>query len=175
MFRRFVCHIGRQFGEEIIYLCARLEIEPIQIRQMKMKRLVALMGLILIMTLGVSAQQAKRIVGTYLTEKENAKVRITQQGDRFTGTIIWSITPGATDKNNPDEAERSKPIVGKVILRDFVYDGDDVWDSGKIYDPESGKTYSCKITRLADGRLKVRGFIGVSLIGRTSYWKPVKQ
>ncbi len=133
------------------------------------------MGIILLTSLGVVAQEASRIVGTYLTEKENAKVRITQHGDRFTGTIVWSVTPGATDKNNPEASERTKPIVGKVILRDFVYDGDDVWDSGKIYDPESGKTYSCKITRLKDGRLKVRGFIGVSLIGRTSHWKPIKE
>lgn len=130
---------------------------------------------VLLSSLGtLLAQNANDIVGTYLTEKQNAKVRIYKQGDKYFGSLIWSITEGKLDEKNPDKNERTKPLVGKVILKNFSYDGDGTWEEGTIYDPESGKTYSCKITRSKDGKLKVRGFIGISLIGRTSIWTPTK-
>lgn len=119
-------------------------------------------------------QSASDIVGVYLTEKQNAKVRIYPKGDRFYGLITWTVTSGKLDENNPEEHERTKPLVDKVILKDFVYSGDNLWEKGTIYDPESGKTYSCKITRTKEGKLKVRGFIGISLIGRNSIWTPSK-
>ena len=68
------------------------------------------------------------------------------------------------------KAEAEKKLVGKVILRDLQHDEGADYKGGKIYDPESGKTYSCKATRQADGNLKVRGFIGASLFGRTTLW-----
>ncbi len=121
------------------------------------------------------AQEANRIIGTYATEGERAKVAISKQGDKFIGTLIWTMTEGKKDSKNPDASLRNKPLVGKVILKDFVYSGKDVWEKGTIYDPESGKTYSCKITRQANGDLKVRGFIGVSLLGRNSMWTRLKE
>ena len=60
------------------------------------------------------------------------------------------------------------------MLKDFVFDGSDMWHKGTIYDPKNGKTYDCKITRDEKGNLNVRGFIGISLIGRTGYWLKVK-
>lgn len=137
-----------------------------------MKKIFAVFALLFVTLTTALAQEADKIVGTYLTEKKNAKVRISKQGEKYIGSIIWSITEGAKDKNNPKESERTKPLVGKLILKDFEYDGKNVWDEGTIYDPESGKTYSCKITRQKDGSLKVRGFIGISLVGRTSVWTP---
>jgi uncharacterized protein (DUF2147 family) len=53
---------------------------------------------------------------------------------------------------------------------DFVYDGEGVWEDGDIYDPKSGKTYSCYMKLQSMDKLKVRGYIGISLIGRTTYW-----
>ena len=49
-----------------------------------------------------------------------------------------------------------------------------MWHKGTIYDPKNGKTYDCKVTREENGNLNVRGYIGISLIGRTSYWRKVK-
>lgn len=136
-----------------------------------MKRLIAL-ALVTLLTIQLAwgQQEADRLIGTYYTAGAKGKVRIAKQGNKYHGVLIWTKTAGALDSKNPDEAQRSKPLAGKRILTNFVYDGDDVWEDGKIYDPESGKTYSCKITRLANGNLKVRGFIGVSLIGRTTEW-----
>lgn len=118
--------------------------------------------------------EADRILGTYMSAGNKGRVVISKQGNKYHGTLVWSITPGALDKNNPDPNERTKKLAGKVILKNFTYSGKNVWSDGSIYDPEKGKTYSCKITLKPDGNLTVRGFIGVSLIGRNTEWTRVK-
>ena len=65
-------------------------------------------------------------------------------------------------------------LAGKEILKNFEFNGKDLWHNGTIYDPKNGKTYSCKISRDEKGNLNVRGFIGVSLLGRTAFWVKVK-
>ena len=69
------------------------------------------------------------------------------------------------------EGERKdQPITGMVILRDLKKD-DDEWTGGTILDPSNGKTYKCKIAVENGGKkLKVRGFVGMSLFGRTQHW-----
>ncbi|HEX8697910.1 MAG TPA: DUF2147 domain-containing protein, partial [Myxococcaceae bacterium] len=67
-------------------------------------------------------------------------------------------------------ALKNQPIIGMVILRDLKKD-DDEWTGGTILDPGNGKTYKCKIAVEAGGKkLKVRGYIGMSLLGRTQHW-----
>jgi len=73
--------------------------------------------------------------------------------------------------NNPDEAKRKTPLKGLVNMRDFKYAGDGKWDDGKIYDPKNGSDYSCEMTLTDANTLEVRGYIGVSLFGRTDVWK----
>ena len=65
---------------------------------------------------------------------------------------------------------KDKPVIGLRILWDLRKDGDQ-WTGGKVLDPENGKSYRCIVAMQEDGKtLKVRGFIGFSLIGRTQYW-----
>jgi len=78
------------------------------------------------------------------------------------------------DRENPDPARRNQPILGLVILRDFAFVKDGLWENGMIYDPENGKDYKCKMTLESPDVLNVRGFIGISLIGRTDTWTRVK-
>ncbi|MDY0335364.1 MAG: DUF2147 domain-containing protein, partial [Bacteroidales bacterium] len=77
---------------------------------------------------------------------------------------------------NPDTTLQKRPLMGLQLLSGFVFDGDDEWESGKIYDPKSGKTYSCymEFTDKSKNKLKVRGYIGISLLGRTTYWTRVE-
>ena len=74
------------------------------------------------------------------------------------------------DNNNPDKNKQNLPIIGLIILEDFSFDGDDEWKYGTIYDPESGKTYDCNLTLKSKNILHVRGYIGISLFGRTETW-----
>ena len=58
--------------------------------------------------------------------------------------------------------------MGLVFLKGFEKDGENKWDDGEIYDPKNGKTYSSEMTLVSSKQLNVRGYIGISLIGRTS-------
>ena len=136
-----------------------------------LRRLFLSLAFTLLSTLGLTAQQpADAILGTYMTEGGKAKIVVSKQGTRYIGTLVWTRRGDVLDSKNPDKAEAQKKLVGKVILHDLQHDEDADYKGGKIYDPESGKTYSCKATRQADGNLKVRGFIGASLFGRTTLW-----
>jgi uncharacterized protein (DUF2147 family) len=59
------------------------------------------------------------------------------------------------------------------LLKDFTFDGDNVYSGGTVYDPKNGKTYSCKMT-LDGNSLNIRGYIGISLFGRSVTWTRVK-
>lgn len=119
--------------------------------------------------------KADDIIGTWVTGgKEPAKIQIYKSGDKYNGKIVWLKYPEENglqrmDANNPDKSKRSQQILGLVILRDFRFDEDD-WEGGKIYDPESDNTYSCIISLKDKSTLKVRGYVGISLLGRTEIW-----
>jgi uncharacterized protein (DUF2147 family) len=120
--------------------------------------------------------KADEIIGIWLTSgKEPAKIQIYKSGEKFYGKIIWLKNPTEngkqrTDGNNPDKLKRNNPINGLVMLIGFKFDGDEEWKGGDMYDPESGKTYSGYMWLKDKNTLKVRGYIGISLVGRTEIW-----
>ncbi len=123
------------------------------------------------------------ILGVWLNEDKDAHTKIEKRGDKYFGNIIWLKNPideetgkAKLDDENPDEKLQKRPVMGLELLKDFEFDGDDEWEDGDIYDPKSGKTYSCwmKFTDDSKNELKVRGFIGISLLGRTTYWTRVE-
>jgi uncharacterized protein (DUF2147 family) len=112
------------------------------------------------------------ILGVWFNEEKDGKVMIYKENGKFYGKLVWrDDVPGTSplDEKNPDPALRTRKKVGIVLLNDFDYVGGD-WKNGTIYDPKSGKTYSCVIKLQDDGSLYVRGYVGISLIGRTTYW-----
>lgn len=144
-----------------------------------MKAFIVVFTFLLTTIIATVENQEDRILGVWYTEGNKAKVEIYKEQNKYFGKIIWSqeVESGEIDgfdKNNPKESLRKRKIVGLNILSGFKYDGDDVWEDGKIYDPENGKTYSCKMTLEDPSTLNVRGFIGFSLIGRTTVWKKVE-
>ena len=64
---------------------------------------------------------------------------------------------------------KNKPVKGMIII-DGLSKDDDEWNNAKILDPKTGKEYKCYITLENNNKLKVRGYIGFALIGRTQYW-----
>lgn len=114
------------------------------------------------------------IIGKYMTENNEGMIEIFKRDSKYYGKLVWNKTADKLDVNNPDKTQHTVLIRGKELLKNFDYDGSGLWHNGTIYDPKNGKTYSCKLTRDEKGNLNVRGFIGISLIGRTSYWLKVK-
>ena len=115
-------------------------------------------------------QAADRITGTYWSPKKDAKIEIYKKGTRYFGKSVWVAMPRQDDKN-PDAALKTRPVLGIELLTNFIYD-DGNYTGGKIYDPESGKTYDCKM-KLTGQDLKVRGYFGISLLGRTEVFKRI--
>lgn len=143
-----------------------------------MKHLSMLLLLVAFAITG-SAQNKDAILGKWVNSTGEAHLEITKRSEKFFGKIVWLKDPKdekgnvKTDYKNPTASLRSKPIVGLEILKNFVYE-DGKWTDGNIYDPKSGKLYSCNMTLKDNGDLSMRGYIGVSLLGRTEVWKRVK-
>ena len=137
-----------------------------------MRRIFTLCGLLL--ALPVVAAPAD-IAGTWLSGDGDGLIEISVDGGGIAGRILGSPNKdperATTDVKNPDPALRDRPLVGLDIFADFRYDGDDKWSGGFIYDPNSGKTYRGKLRLVDRNTLEVRGFIGISLIGRTETWQ----
>jgi uncharacterized protein (DUF2147 family) len=145
-----------------------------------MNNIKALLILFLtIFSLNTWAQKADAILGTWANANGQDHILIYKKGDKFFGKLDWIKVPNdeqgkpKTDKNNPDPALRSRPDLGLELLKDFTFDGDNVYSSGTVYDPKNGKTYSCKMT-LDGNSLNIRGYIGISLFGRSVTWTRVK-
>lgn len=130
--------------------------------------------ILLLFSISIFAQNGDVLIGTYMTDKNEGMVEITKRDNKYFGKLVWTKTPGKLDSNNPDDKQKTEKLAGKEILKDFAFDGKDLWHNGTIYDPKNGKTYSCKITRDEKGNLNVRGYIGVSMLGRTTFWVKVK-
>jgi uncharacterized protein (DUF2147 family) len=112
-----------------------------------------------------------------LWKNEDASFEIYEENGKLNAKIVSLREPLApdgeqkTDIRNPDAGKHSRPIIGLVFMTGFTPAGSGKWDNGTIYDPKSGKTYSCNIELEGMNTLKVRGYIGISLIGRTEIWK----
>jgi uncharacterized protein (DUF2147 family) len=124
---------------------------------------------------------ADAILGKWLTGTGKAHVEIYKNGTKYFGKIIWlkePIDPATgkpkVDVKNEDKRLQSRPLMGMMNLRDFEYAGGKVWEDGRIYNPEDGKDYACKMTLKNDNTLDVRGYVGISLIGKTQTWTRVK-
>jgi len=122
--------------------------------------------------------EADRLTGVWEPSHGKAKVKIEKIANKYYGKIVWLKEPidpetkqPKLDKNNPDEKLQNKPLRGYRILKDFQYTDKNEWTEGTIYDPENGNTYSCIIKMTDDNTLDIRGYIGVSVLGRTDIWK----
>ena len=139
-----------------------------------MKNIIAVCILFINFSCFSQASIGDEIIGKYMTENNEGMVEVFKRDSKYYGKLVWNKTADKLDINNPDKTQHTVLIRGKELLKNFDYDGSGLWHNGTIYDPKNGKTYSCKVTRDEKGNLNVRGFIGVSLIGRTSYWIKVK-
>lgn len=135
---------------------------------------ITMLLLCMIMTT-VAFAQKDRVEGLWYNNEKSAKIQIYKAVDgKFYGKIVWLKEPNKNgkpkvDENNPKDSQKNTPLLGLLVLRGFNKDDDDTYEDGTIYDPKNGKTYDCKITYKGN-ELAIRGYIGISLIGRTTTW-----
>ena len=112
--------------------------------------------------------------GTWLSGDGDGLIEIQVDGTAIAARILGSPKSDRdrpeTDTLNPDPTLRDRPLIGLNIFSGFTYDGDGKWSGGFIYDPNSGKTYRGKLRLVDTNTIEVRGFIGISLIGRSETW-----
>ena len=144
-------------------------------------RILAALVLLLGASTLLSAQAYKVYEGYYWTEAKDAIIELTlsegENGPEITGRTRWSSNPKAGfDAQNPDPALRDRPLMGLKFLWGFKYKAKkNRWADGNVYDPNNGKTYSAKMSLDKDGRiLKMRGYVGISLLGRTAKFERVQ-
>jgi uncharacterized protein (DUF2147 family) len=139
----------------------------------KIKISIAFFSLIfLFLSITSLAQTApEKIKGLYWSPEKDAKIEIYKNGNHYFGKTVWAAI-ARKDVNNPNKELTQRNLLGLDILTNFSYE-DGVYKDGKVYDPNNGKTYSCKIT-LEGNNLKVRGYIGMSLFGRTEIFERIQ-
>ncbi len=114
------------------------------------------------------------IKGTWFIEEKYARVQFYLKGEKLYGKIVWLKEPlnkegnPKSDQFNPDLKSKNNPLMGLVFLKNFDKKSENKWENGKIYDPNNGKTYSSEIHLVNSKLLNVRGYVGISLLGRTS-------
>ena len=104
-------------------------------------------------------------------DKPNGHVDTYLVGGMLFGRVT-EVRPGRTPKDVCDKCSgdlKNQLILGMVIMRNFKPDGD-IWAGGTVVDPENGKEYKGKIWTLGKDKLSMRGYIGISLLGRTRTW-----
>jgi uncharacterized protein (DUF2147 family) len=133
-----------------------------------MKRM-AMIGLLMAGSVACWAQRG--VMGNWATP-DGSVVKVAECGSEVCLTVVKvrPAAPAKTDVQNPDASLRSRSLCDLRIGSGFKAEGADAASGGKLYDPKSGRTYSGKFW-LKDDELHLRGFIGVSLFGRSEVWK----
>ena len=137
---------------------------------------------------GGASPSGDGILGIWKTydarDKTGSGVEIYREKDKYFAKIVSLTEPNwpagddqgmagkpKNDRYNPNADLRSRPIIGMQFMHDFIYNvGKNIWEDGRIYDPDCGKTYKGKMTLTSANRLEVRGYVGISLLGRTEIW-----
>lgn len=135
--------------------------------------------IIFVMLFSVSFAQKHTITGKWKTiDDETGKaisvVEIFEKQGKVYGKVIELLNPG--DRNRTcekcDGDDRNRPVMGLMVIKGLIWDGEGY--NGKILDPKHGKIYKCIVSLESRDKLKVRGYIGISLLGRTQYWQRIK-
>lgn len=108
------------------------------------------------------------------TGEAESLIQLTESNGRIDGKVMQVFSPPSDTSTPLCEActgtNKDKPVVGMTILHAMV-SADPAYAQGDILDPEDGQHYKCKLHLISDSVLEVRGYLGVSLFGRTQTWK----
>ncbi len=134
--------------------------------------------LLLLLLLPISAFAQQSIVGTWKTIDDKtletkSLVKITESEGVFSGYITELFNPSEPNPvcSKCQDERKDQAIEGMQIIRQLTKKSDTKWAGGKILDPKKGKEYKLKMVLQEEGtKLKVRGYIGSPMLGRTQFW-----
>ncbi len=136
--------------------------------------------LLIMFVMGAFVAQAQTVTGKWKTiDDETGEpksiVEIYEKNGKIYGKVIEILNPAKKDAKctNCKGDEKDKPILGLVIIKGLSKDGSE-WNGGQILDPNKGKSYKCTISLDGKDKLNVRGYVGISLLGRTQTWHRVQ-
>lgn len=139
-----------------------------------MKSFKQFIVLLALLTIGFPVFGQSVVGKWYSLDPNNEKetiIELYQKEDKLYGKVVALLQEEdrkKTCKKCPNEF-KDKPLLGLEILKDFTYENN-LWTNGTILVPKTGKEYSCHISLDKDGALVIRGFVGFSLLGRSTYW-----
>nr|WP_315245645.1 DUF2147 domain-containing protein [uncultured Flavobacterium sp.] len=145
-----------------------------------MKTAKILFVILLAMVSKMQAQiNEKSIIGVWKSDKKDVRMEFFKDGANYSAKLLWGNLvvekDGITskkDSKNPDVRLRTRNILGIISLTGLEWNGKE-YTNGKIYDPPSGDTYTCKAW-IENGKLNLRGYLGISLLGKTVTWHRYK-
>ncbi len=142
-------------------------------------KILIFIALLLLTSATAATAVSGNVSGLWNTDGGDSRLELFNCGDKICGKIVWLKVPNYIDRRdgpvgktkvdlkNPDKALRNKPILGLQVMKGFTAKGSNKWENGTCYDPENGKSYKCNMQLVSPERLKLRGYIGISLIGKT--------
>jgi len=143
-----------------------------------MKKLFLL--LFVSISLSSFSQKNSDVTGEWYNAEKDAIITIFEDNNTLSGKITWMLNPNDENGNpkkdplNPNKDLRDRDRLGMVMMTNFAYQKNKVWNGGTLYDPKTGKTYSGMITLKDENTLDLRGYVGIALLGRTSTWTRAK-
>ena len=126
----------------------------------------------------ISPAMAADPSGTWLVQDKDGQIKMVNCGGAICGTLAWIKDPNdqatgqpKTDKNNPDPAKKSRPLLGVPIVLKMKPSGQNVW-SGDVYNTEDGKTYSGSFTLSGPDTADLKGCV-LSVLCKSQTWTRV--
>jgi uncharacterized protein (DUF2147 family) len=141
-----------------------------------MGRIILLALAALLMLPAAARADGQSVLGLWLVQEKSGIVEIHPCGAALCGRLAWLRQPLRADglikrdDRNPDPALRARTICGMDMLTGFKPAGPDEWDGGRAYDPNDGSTYHAEMRVEPDGTLRLRGYIGIPLLGKSQIW-----
>lgn len=126
------------------------------------------------------AVEADPAFGHWLVDSGKAIVRLGPCGESACAEVVWLESEfdeqgePRRDARNPDPALRDRTMCGLEIMWGLRREAPGDWRNGHVYNGRDGKTYGVRLSRQEDGTLKVRGYLGVPLLGKSQVWTPVE-
>jgi uncharacterized protein (DUF2147 family) len=121
-----------------------------------------------------STRESNRILGIWESDEKNLHIEMIEEDGHFAGRMVWflcasgeSMMYSYRDTENPNPKLTTRPLIGMNVVEEIYYQGDNIWGDGKIYDPNTGRTWDARITLATPNTAIVRGYWKFRWIGKS--------